>query len=116
MNIEVWVSIHSPQCAGKDAKGEQAHPHYEIQQECDEGRILGMPECSLYVMRCHKMSSDHVKTLTQPSHPLGGYGDPHNVTLPLSNVTLALPLFTTSLWHAEYPSFITLPWINNVRA
>ena len=55
---------------------------------------------------------DHVQTLTQPSHPLGGHGDPNNVTLPvtlpLGNVTLALPLFTTSLWSAEYPSFITL--------
>ena len=33
-----------------------------------------------------------MQTLTQPTYPLGGYGDPHNVTLrlaPLYNVTLA---------------------------
>ena len=59
-----------------------------------------------------------MQTLTQPPHPLGGYGDPHNVTgdphnitryphsvtLPHSNVALALAF----LWHADYPSFITL--------
>ena len=74
-----------------------------VSQECVKGRKVPRSACqSDVVKRALSSRADPDPAFTPTRRPRKS----HNVTLPQS--VCYLPLFATSLWHTDLPSFITL--------